>query len=520
MLRKIFLLLFCLLMFASIGGTFAQDTTVLRVASTAAITTWDPSLSFSTEALYLANLYEPLLWANAPGSETEFTPALATDWTTSEDGMTWTFNLREGVKFHDGADLTADAVVRSIERHKEIGGAAFIWLPVDSIEAVDDLTVQFNMAYPAPLDLIVSSLYAAWIVSPNALDAAAGDEGYFEQGIEAGTGPYTLTDYTPDSEVVLAAFPDYWGGWDDGAHFQNVVVSIVADDVVQEQLLVGGEVDLALRLPPSSYESFSNNPDYTVHTENTLFNYLGFLNTARPPLDDPLVRQAIAYAMPYQDIIDIGALGLATQARGPVPMGVFPYSEAVPQYTQDLEKARDLLTQAGHEDGGFELHLTYAAENSIEESFAPLIADALAEVGITVTIEPMLFSQQWELAKADPANAQDIFLLLYWPTYSDAGSDNLWSLFRSSDAPFFNLSYWKNEEYDALIDQATGISGTDRAAAQELYTEAMNLVVEESPGLFFMDVSSWYAVPNYLSGFEYNLNYPFATFFYPLTLAE
>lgn len=520
MFRQIRFLLFTLVLLVSTSSVLAQDTTALRVASTAGVTTWDPSLSFSTEALYLANLYEPLLWANPAGAAEAFSPALATRWETSEDGLTWTFYLREGVTFHDGAALTADAVRRSIERHKDIGGAAFIWAPVESIEAVDALTVQFNLAYPAPLELIVSSTYAAWIVSPNALDAAAADETYFEQGVEAGTGPYTLSAYTPDNEVVLSAFPDYWGGWDDAAHFENVVVSIVADDVVQEQLLSGGEVDLALRLPPSSYQAFLDNTDYTVHTVNTPFNYLGFLNTLRPPLDNVMVRQAIAYAMPYEDIIEVGAEGLGTQARGPVPQGIFPYSDGVPQYTQDLERARELLAEAGYPDGGFELRLTYAAENSIEEAFAPLIVDALAELGITVTIEPMLFNQQWELAKSDPANAQDIFLLLYWPTYSDAGADNLYSLFRSSETPFFNLSYWNNPTYDALIDEATTLSGTDREAAQALYTEAMMLLVEESPGLFFMDVSNWYAVPNYIGGFEYNLNYPFSTFFYPLHLVQ
>ncbi len=94
----------------------------------------------------------------------------------------------------------------------------------------------------------------------------------------------------------------------------------------------------------------------------------------------------------------------------------------------------------------------------------------------------MLFSQQWERSKGDPEGRQDLFLLLYWPTYSDAGSDNLWSLFHSSEEPFFNLSYWDNEEYDALIDEAGGLTVTDREAAQETYTEAMQLLVDQAPG--------------------------------------
>lgn len=508
------------LMLALLGVVSAQSTTALRVASTAAVTTWDPSLSFSTEAVYMANIYEPLLWANATGSAEKFTPALATSWETSDDGLAWTFHLREGVKFHDGETLDADAVVRSIDRHRAIGGAAFIWAPVTDVVAVDDMTVRFDLAYPAPLDLIAASLYGAWIVSPAALDAAEADESYFEAGIGAGTGPYTLADYQPDAEVVLSAFPDYWGGWDEPGHFQNVVVSIVSDQVLHEQMLLAGEVDLALSLPPTSYASISADPRYAVQTVVTPFNYVGFLNTVRPPLDDVRVRQAISYAIPYDDIIAVGAEGLGTQGRGPVPQGIYPWSEEVPQYHYDPDKARQLLAEAGHEDGGFTLRLTYAAENAIERGFAPVLADALADIGIRVEIEPLLFNQQWAIAKADPAEAQDIFLLLYWPTYSDAGSDNLWSMFHSSDVPFFNLSYWRNSVFDDLVDRAIELTGTDRATAQALYVDAMTILVNDAAGLYFLDAGAWYAIPTYLSGFEYNINYPFATFFYPIRLAD
>ena len=517
---KLTLLLVLALVLSIMGTSMAQDPLVLSVASTAGVTTWNPASSFSTEALYMANIYETLLVVNPPDADELFSPALATDWSVSDDGLTWTFNLREGVTFHDGASLTADAVARSINLAREIGGAGFIWFPLDTVEAVDDLTVQFNLSYPAPLELIVGSTYGAWIISPDALDAYEADNTYFDAGIAAGTGPYMLAEYTPDAEVILMANENYWGGWSD-SQFDIVQISIVADDVTQEQLFRGGEVDLALRLPPSSYQSFIDDPDYTVFTEATLFNYVGFLNTLRPPLDDVAFRQAIAYATPYEQIIEVAAEGLATQARGAVPEGVFPYSEDVPQYTYDVEMAQQLLEESGVDPSSVSLRITYAAENAIEETMAPLLKDAWEEaLGIEVTIEAILFGQQWEEAKSDPPNAQDVFLLLYWPTYSDAGADNLWSMFRSSEAPFFNLSYWKNETFDGLVDEAGILSGTDAAGAFDLYTEAQTLMVEESPGLYFMDVSTWYAVPNYLDGFDYNLNYPFSIFFHSIEVAQ
>lgn len=487
---------------------------VLKVASTANITTWDPIKSFSTEALYLANFYEPLLRVNPPDAAEPFTPVLAESWEVSDDGLTWTFKLREGVTFHDGEPLTADAVKQSIDAAAERAGASFIWFPLESVNAVDDLTVEIVTSYPASVDLIAASLYGAWIVSPKALAAAAEDEAYFEAGIEAGTGPYMLESYTPDQEVLMTAFENYWGGWTEG-QFDKVLVQIVPEAVQQQQMLEGGEVDLALRIPQENYASFDGREGYTLVSEPAYFNYVGFFNTLRPPLDDARVRQALSYAIPYQDIIDVATFGQATQARGPVPAGVWPYSEEVMQYSQDLDKARELLAEAGYADG-FDMRLTYAAENSTEERFAPLVKDAFAQLNVNVEIEPILFNQQWEEAKTDPANAQDMFLLLYWPTYSDAGTDNLWSMFHSSEAPFFNLSYWSNEEFDTLIDDAAVLTVTDPATAQQKYTDAQNLLVQEAPAVFFFDTKAPYVIPDHIGGFDYNLNYPFATFFYEL----
>lgn len=488
---------------------------VLRVAATASVTTWDPSASFSTEALYMANIYEPLIYVNPAGSDETFRPGLATDWQVSDDGLEWTFTLRDGVTFHDGEPLTAEAVKASIERTIDLGtGASFIWSPVDSVEAVDDMTVKFTLSRPAPLDRIVSSTYAAWVMSPS---AAEQDGEWFEEPNEAGTGPWKLESYTPDQEVVLTRNEDYWGGWDD-AQFDKVVVSIVPEQVVQAQMLEGGEVDMALSLPPERIDSFRSNPDFEVHEDASFFNYVGFLNTQKPPLDDPKVRQAIAYATPYEDIITVATNDLGQQARGPVPHGLWPYSDDVAQYEYDLDKAKQLLEEAGYADG-FDLVLTHAAENTQEESFAPLLKDSLSQIGINVEVRPMLWSQQWEMAKGDPAEAQDIFLLLWWPTYSD-GYDNLYSMFHCEDEPFFNLGYYCNEEFDSMIDEAHQLSATDKEEAQQMYTEAMNMLVEDSPSLFFYDTMVARPVPTYLAGYEYNINYPFSVFFYPIQLAQ
>ena len=486
---------------------------VLKIANTANITTWDPVASFSTEAAYMANVYEQLMRINPPGADEPFTPLLAESWESNDDGTVWTFHLRPDVTFHDGEVMNAEAVKVSLEAAADHAGASFIWWMLDSVEVIDDMTVNINLTISAPADLIASSLYGAWIVSPKALEAAAADENFWNDGMSYGTGPYMVEAYTPDQEIVFTRNESYWGGWEDG-QYDKVLVQIVSEATTQQQMLEGGDADLVTRIPVENYDSFQNNPDYTYYEEASFFNYIGYFNTLRPPLDDAKVRQALSYAIPYDDIITIGAKGLGTQSRGPVPAGVWPWSPDVDQYTYDIEMAKTLLAEAGYEGGGFDLRLTYAAENDTEAAFAPLIKDSFAQIGVNVTLEAIAFSQQWEEAKSDPANAQDMFLVLYWPTYSDAGSDNLWSLFYYTEKPFFNLSYWNNADFNAMVDEAISATVTDPAASQAKYVEAMNLLVDEAPGVFFFDTKAVFIIPKHIEGFQYNLNYPFVQYFF------
>jgi peptide/nickel transport system substrate-binding protein len=492
---------------------------VLKIAYSSTIDTWDPIASFSTEAAYLPNVYETLLKINKPGSAEKYTPVLAESWSVSDDKKAYTFKLRSGVKFHDGEPMNAAAVKASIDAVKDHGGAGFIWWSVDNVEVVDDLTVKFNLSTPQPIDLIASSMYAAYIVSPKALEAFTANENFWADGKSYGTGPYMVESYTPDVEAVFTQNKEYWGGWEAG-QYEKVVASLVPEATTRQQMLEGGEADLAERLPNENLDTFRTSPDYVVFEEPSFFNYVGIFNTLRAPLDDVKVRQALSYAIPYQDIITIGASGLGTQSFGPVPAGVYPWDDSVGQYTYDLEKAKALLKEAGHEGGGFSLKLTYTASNASEEAFAPLIKDSFAQIGVEVTIEALALGEQLKLARSG-ADAQDMTLMLYWPAYADAAADNLWSLFYYTEKPSWNLSYWNSTEYNALWDEGSALSGTDFAASKDKYVEAVKLLVEEAPGVFLYDTKAVYVIPNTISGFEYNLNYPFWHFdYYKLRAAK
>ena len=492
----------------------------LTITSDADAATWDPVASFGAEVAYLANVYETLLRANPPGAAQPFAPLLAERWEHSDDGLTWTFYLRPGVQFHDGEPLNAAAVKASIEAVRERGAAAFLWLPLDRIEVVDDLTIRFHLKYTAPLDRIVAAPYGAWIVSPQMLAAAAHDPDAFDkaaaEGRDGGTGPYTVSAYTPGEAITFSRYAAYWGGWE-GRHFATVQVRVVPDASARQQMLANGEADLTTGLPAEASAAFQEDPACTVVTALSPFNYVAFFNTLHPPLDNPKVRQALSYAVPYDEIVATALHGFGTQSRGPVPQGMWPWSPKVKQYAYDPEKARALLAEAGFPNGlEAPLTLTYVADDATEAAIAAIIQDAYAQLGVRVTLKPMPWHQQWNLAKEAPETpeTQDVFLLRYWPTYSDAGADNLWTLFHSSKRFFLNLSYWENAAFDALIEQALAETATNPAQAQQHYLQAMNLLVDEAPALFLADAQAVFVVPKTIGGFQYNLNYPLVPFFF------
>lgn len=483
----------------------------LNVANTATVTTWDPSISFSTEVAYLSNIYEPLIWAAHPDDDEYFIPALAEDWEHNEDGTIWTFKIREGVTFHDGAKLDAEAVKKSIERTREIGlGASFIWDPVTEINVTDEYTVEFVLSDSVPFERIASSANGAWIMSPEVLDK---DEDWFNLGNEAGTGPWKLESYEPDQELVLSKNEDYWGDWN--TNYEEVRITIISEALVQQQMLEAGEIDIATSVPVENVKSLEENPDIQVIRSESFSNYLGFFNTTKPPLDNPKVRQALSHAIPYDDIIEVATKGAGTQPKGPVPKGLWPYDDSLPQYELNLDKARELFEEANVNPDGLKLSLTYAAENPTHERYAPLIKESFAELGIDLEIRPVQWNTQWDEAKQDPENAQDIFLLLWWPSYSD-GYDNLSSMFTTEETPSWNLAYWYNEQYDKTLKEAYLSSGVDKEKSQELYIEAQKMLIDEAVAAYILDTQTVIPMSSSLDGQGVNPNYPFVIFYHKL----
>jgi peptide/nickel transport system substrate-binding protein len=482
-------------------------------ASPYGITTLDPSTSYSTEIGYMGNMYETLIKVNPPGSKELFTYVLATDYTASDDGLEYIFTLRKGVKFHDGTPFTAEAVKFSLERTKKIGkGAAFIWGDLKEVQVVDDYSVKLILSKPAPLTLIAASANGSYIMSPKVGDK---DAEWFNKGNDAGSGPYTLKNYKDGESWMLTKFDGYWGGWS-GKHVENILVKFTKEGLTQLQMLQAGQAMLAGRIPVDSIKSVAKGKNTQIVYGPSYQNYLAFFNTQRPPLDNVKVRQALSHAIPYEDIVNIGFDGLAAPARGPVPQGQFGGTNDVYQYKYDLELAKKLLAEAGHAGGGFKLTLTHAAENVGQKRFAPLIQSAFKKIGVDVEIKALAWSTQWTMAKKDPKTAQDIFLLLWWPTYSDP-YETLYSLLHDEgEKPVWNLAYYKNTAYDNMIREAYETVGSNPDKAEGLYVDAQNMIQKDAPVAWVADTKGWWPASKKLKGLVINPAYPNVPFFYEM----
>ena len=483
----------------------AQSPSIFTATYSSGFIDLDPSTAASSEIAVLANVYEPLVWwqPGSDGGDADLMPGLATSWDVSEDQLTWTFKLRDGVVFHDGTPFTSEAVKYSIERTQRLEGASsWIWWAVQSVETPDALTAVFKLSDPSPIALIASSAYNAWMVSPSVGDKA-GD--WFNAGNAAGTGPFTIRAYEPGVQAILQRFDNYWGDKPEGG-IDIAVLDIVEDPVLREQRLLGGKSDWSENLETDNLAQIDENPNVSVVRFNAFQNFFGMYNTAKPPLDNLAVRQALSYAYPYDLLVNDIMAGQVTQARGVVPVGMPGHASDAMQFSQDLDKARQLLTDAGIEDNSLNLTVTYTTGLPEPQKAAELYKATLAEIGVNLTLQPMSWEAQYEMATADPAAAQDIFMMFWWPTYVTS-LDFLSSLFRSEDTINYNLSYYQNPAFDALVDEGADTMATDAAASAKSFEEASRVLAADAPAVFLYDQQSVYGVSNAIKGYQANPAY-------------
>jgi peptide/nickel transport system substrate-binding protein len=181
----------------------------------------------------------------------------------------------------------------------------------------------------------------------------------------------------------------------------------------------------------------------------------------------------------------------------------------------DLDRAKQLLAEAGYPDGGLTLLYTHVAEDLDEQQVGELWRAELAKIGVDLEIQGLAWEAQWDMAKTNPETAQDIFSFYWWPTYVTP-YDFLFSMFHSEDEPFFNLGYYNNPEFDQLIDQANEISGTDMEQATQMFAEAQQMLIDDAAAIFIVDLPNIHVIRDNISGYVDNPAYSHVVFWYDL----
>jgi len=506
---------------------------VVVYASLSEMTTADPSTEFSNSILWLPLVYETLLWYDPINNK--FIPGLAVNYTVSSDGLVWTFYLRKNAVFHDGAPVTAQSVKISIERTISLGqGAAYVLEPIDRIEVVDDYTIKFYLKYPVPLNKMLAMPYGVYTFSPKVVEYA-GAKNYtdpkvaewFNSGRDAGSGPYKLVKWDPENEIVLEKFTNWWGWKETGYPLANpnapdvFIVKIVKDAVTQATLLKAGQIDIAQYVSPEELENFKKDSNYVVVIKPSYQNLVILLNTKKSPLNNPLIRKAIAYAIPYEDIVKTARAGYARVASGVIPYGMWGHFEDF-KYEYNLTLAKQLLAEAGYPNGiDRTLVLTYTAGDIYEQRTSELIKISLAKIGINIEIKPMSWEEQWALAQKgweDPNAAQDILMFYWWPDILSPIT-YLYNMFHSKSKSF-NLCYYENPDFEKLIEEAYKFEGIDPNKALELYRKAQEILYRDAPGIGLWDMVEYRVAKNRVGNLENSISpaYPTVVFAQALSI--
>jgi peptide/nickel transport system substrate-binding protein len=433
----------------------------------------DPHITTSSFAFtVLENVYDTLV---QPGDDLAMEPALAESWDVSDDLLTWTFTLRDGVVFHDGTVLTAEDVVASFEHIADEGANAWRILGlVEEFNAVDDLTVELVLNRPAPNLLEQIGPFKGMAIAPAAAIEAGtlGDE-------PIGTGPFQFVSFTPGDSVVIERFDDYWGG---EVALEGIEFRIIPDEGVKLTNLETGEVDWIDSVPPEQIAALEGRDDVVLgQVAGNDYWYMS-LNNQREPFDDVRVRRAIAFALDIDIITEAAKFDAATPNETAIPETSFWYHPYAP-YGHDPDQARALLEEAEVTDLTIDLMVTSEFPETVTS--AQIIESQLGDVGITVEIRDEDFST-W---LADQGEGEFDAFALGW--LGNIDPDDFYYAQHHSEGGF-NFQGFADDEVDELLDAAR--VELDDDVRKELYDQAAERIVDLASYIYFYNpdiVEAW-----------------------------
>ena len=471
-------------------------------------------------------IYEPLVTQD---ENFEIVPVLAEEY-EQIDETTWEFKLREGVTFHDGSEFNAEVVEANIERVKDVAKASprsFLLDMVGEVNIIDDYTVQLITDYPfAPLannlthgagKMISKDLIDADY--QQALDEAGSDlslEEYYELRAEGGsehedvaneissfvgqlvesepvgTNYFQFDSRSPGDQTAVVRYDDYWG---DTSLLDGVTFKVVSEPGSRIAELESGSSDAILATLSSNIERVDSNEDVTLlRNDSVSIDYIGF-NTEKEPFNDPKVRQAITHAFDSEAVLEGVYNGSGTPAEAPLAPGVLGYSEDLEGLGYDMERAQELLDEAGVED--LTINLMVNDDNPERVDVALWLQESLSTLGITVNVEQV----EWGAYLAATGAGEHDMFILGWSNSTGDPDNGIAPLFHSDNiGDTGNRSFFNNPELDSILDEAR--QSTDESEREQLYMDAQQILVDEAPAIFIRHGENLNAHGNHVEGFE------------------
>jgi peptide/nickel transport system substrate-binding protein len=507
------------------GDEGGEATETLAFGTSADPIVLDGALVSDGESLRaIDQMFEGLVTLEPGG--TEVVPGLATDWEISEDGLSYTFNLQEGVTFHDGEEFNAEAVCNNFDRWYNFKGslqnpaASYYWQTVfggfsdgkteslyESCEAEEDLVVTINLTKPSTSVLAALALTSFTMASPAALEEFDADKGKVDaEGIfspagtyatehPTGTGPYMFEEWQRGDRLVMTRNPDYWG--DAPGNVETLIFQPIADPAARLQALQSGEIQGYDLVDPQDYPTIEDD-DQLQLLNRPAFNigYIGF-NQAVKPLDDIAVRQAIAHAVDREEIVSGFYAGQGDVATQFMPPELFGYSQDVTTYEYDPDEAKRLLEEAGYD---LPVQLDFAYPTDVERPYMP---DPQANFEAMVAdLEECCFEIQQKSATWTPDYLDNVdngrygLYLLGW-TGDFGDPDNFIGTFFQTPQPAWGF---ENEEIFNALDEAE--AETDEETRIQMYEEANNLIMDFLPGLPYVHTEPGLAFAANVSGYQ------------------
>lgn len=437
----------------------------------------DPAaITTTTVANMLDYMVEPLVKIDKDGKNI---PGLAESWQIASDGLSITFKLRQGVKFHDGTAFNAQAVKytfnRLLDPNVRVPQRA-MYRAIKSVDPVDDYTVKFTLSAPSPALLGALSHTVSGMISPASIDKDGNSYTHYVHPV--GTGPYTFKEYVKGSRLSFAKFSEYWGK---KPYYDTVDLRIVPEAATRESLVLAGQADMLILPPTADIPNLQkNNKVNVLLAPSDRIIYIA-LNTTSPKLKDKRVRQALNYAVDREAIIKSVLFGLADPMDAPMASSLVGYAKQG-SYPYDPAKAKQLLADAGV--GNLELKFAAPTGRYVQDfQAAQAVAGYLEKVGVKATPATMDWPSYVATVNAPPDKAtMDMHMLGWAPSFLD--SQQAMEIYNSSNIPPKGqaTAYLSNPKVDDLLAQAS--KELDPQKRNQDYADASKIVWDEAPLIF------------------------------------